>query len=391
MTYLSLKLILRSSALVCASMLLIACGGGVTGDANNFVVVDDQTVVELNQITLSKATVDRTVCVVIYEMDQITSGVGTTVIGEKTLNQGDYENIVMPLLRESKDNESMFAELHEGSCASDSEVDVTSDVVITQNTVSAVQFAVTRSTVPFVKISSQIVLNESLKVLKVVANKPSWIVVHRFDESVDNRLGEIVGHEFVEPGHVNEVSILLRMFSKGSGVRNPDELIVALYEDNDQISNDDFDETVDVLLDATLSTKIEINVTKSCEDCIRFSLESRGTWAYDWDGDTVARSKIEQNDSVNETITLTVGETYEINNPAVAYDPLELINVETQEVLLSQKSGTEGIFEDDLEVNWSDNYGVITFTLTQDLADQLSKYRCAIHSSMAGNIVIADE
>ena len=366
-----------------ASMLLVACGGGVTGDANNFVVVDDQTVVELSQINLKRANVDKTVCVVIYDLNQITDDVGTTVIGEKTLEPGDYENVTVPLFRESKDNESMFAELHEGSCALDSEVETTSDVVITQNTVSAVRFIITRSTAPYIEVNPQTITN-IFNVTKVVAGQSSWLVVHRYD--VENTLGDVVGYQLIEPGHMSDVKVTLQ-----EGLADTEELIVALYSNSNVVTEDDFLPEEDVLIDLSITSKVEVGVnSNACDNCVHFTLKSLGIWAYDWDGDAAAKSKIQQSDTVNETITLTVGERYEINNPAVAYHPFELVDSVTQDILLSQKSGTEGIFEDDIEVNWTDNYGTMRFTLTQDLADQLSKYQCAIHASMAGNIIIAN-
>lgn len=385
MINLDLRGIFRSMVALFASLLLVACGGGVTGDANNFVVVDDQTVVELNQITLAKASVDREVCVVIFEQDQITNGVGTIVIGEKTLEPGEHENVIVPLLRESKNNESMYAELHEGSCASDTDTETTSDVVITQNTVSAVQFIITRSTVPYIDVNPQSIANV-FNVTKVVADQSSWIVVHRYDANAENTLGDVVGYQLIPAGHASDVKVTLQ-----EGLENTEELIVALYLNSNVVTEEDFLPVEDVLIEATISSIIEVGInTNRCDNCIHFTLENLGFWAYDWDGDASAKSKIDQSSTVNETITLTVGERYEINNPAVFRHPFELINSETQEALLSQKSGVQGTFEDDGDVNWTDDYGVMRFTLTQGLADQLSKYQCAVHPSMAGDIVIAN-
>ena len=385
MINLNLKVIFRSIVILFASLLLIACGGGVTGDANNFVVVDDQTVVDLNQISLSKASVEQTVCVVIYELDPITNGVGTMVIGEKTLQQGDHENVIVPLLRESKNNEAMFAELHEGSCASDTDAEATSDVVITQNTVSAVQFIVTRSTAPYIEVNPQSIAN-IFNVSKVVASQSSWLVVHRFDADAENTLGDVVGYQLIATGHASDVNVTLQ-----EGLSETEEFVVALYLNSNELIEEDFLPAEDVLVDSSVSEKVDVGINSNgCDNCVHFSLKSLGTWAYDWNGDAAAKSKIQRSDTVNETITLTIGERYEINNPAVAYHPFELTDAVTQDILLSQKSGIQGIFEDDVEVNWTDNYGIMRFTLTQDLANQLSGYQCAIHPSMAGNIIIAN-
>lgn len=51
--------------------------------------------------------------------------------------------------------------------------------------------------------------------------------------------------------------------------------------------------------------------------------------------------------------------------------------------LLSQS--TTGTFNNDSAVNWVDNENSVAFTLTSDLASQMSEYRCTVHSSMVGN------
>lgn len=395
MTTLGLKMVFRSAVIFSASMLLIACGGGVTGDKNNFVVVDDQTVLYLDQITLSKASIDQTVCVVIYDsilrVDDVVV-IGDTVIGELTLEPGEYDeddNVIVSLQRDSEDQESMFVELHEDACAGDKGSLVTSDVVITQDAVSAVQFIVTRSTTPFVKVSGQSIRN-IFNVTKVVADQPSWLVVHVYDATADNMLGDIAGYQLVDAGHESNVSIALR-----EGLENQEELIVALYANTNEISEEDFLPQEDVLNISTITQKVDVEIsystnTNACDSCVHFSLESVGISAYKWSGDSAAQNKIESNTAGNETISLTVDERYEINNPAVAYHPFELINSDTQEILLSQSSGVVGTFENSSNVNWTDNYGVMTFTLTSELADQLNQYQCSVHPAMAGNIVIVN-
>jgi len=389
------QIFLRTLVVLFASMLLGACGGGVTGDANNFVIINDQTVLELNQITLTEVNVDRELCVVIYESHELFENTkGTTVLGELTVRPDDDNktNVVMPLMRESKNNESMFAELHEGACAGDNGVEETSDIVITQDSVSAVHFIVKRTITPHIRVSSQSITKANLfNVSKIVVNQSSWVVVHRYDENIDNKLGEVIGYQLVEynsidAGHLNSVEIRLQ-----EGLASSEELIVALYTNHVEVSEEDFIPSEDVLIESALSERVDVEINAIvCDNCIHFSLRNIGDWAYDWDGDVAAKSKISQETRTNEIITLSVGERYVIENHSVAYHPLSLLNTETQEVLLSQRSGLEGTFEDDPAVSWSDNVGVMQFTLTQELADQLSKYQCAVHASMAGNIIIAN-
>ena len=89
MTYLNLKTLLQSVIICSASMILIACGGGVAGDVNNFVVVDDQSVINLKEIEIAKVNIDRTVCVVIYDATGVLGEMkGDVVLGEKKMKIG---------------------------------------------------------------------------------------------------------------------------------------------------------------------------------------------------------------------------------------------------------------------------------------------------------------
>lgn len=86
----------------------------------------------------------------------------------------------------------------------------------------------------------------------------------------------------------------------------------------------------------------------------------------------------------NTTITLNQGLRYQfiVNAPN---HPFQLIDV-ANAVLVSGESGS---FHDVAEVNYVKSGNSFTFTLTQDLADAINRYRCGIHTgSMVGNITI---
>jgi hypothetical protein len=89
---------------------------------------------------------------------------------------------------------------------------------------------------------------------------------------------------------------------------------------------------------------------------------------------------------INPDIELTiVGTRYEITNDGYPTHPLEFLD-DQDNVLLSQS--TTGSFESDSGVNWVDNDTSVEFTLTQGLSNQLTTYRCTVHSAaMVGNII----
>jgi hypothetical protein len=87
----------------------------------------------------------------------------------------------------------------------------------------------------------------------------------------------------------------------------------------------------------------------------------------------------------NPVISLSnIGTRYIFYNDGYSAHPLEFLD-SNGDVLLSQ-SGT-GTFESDPDVNWVDNDTSVEFTLTTELSDQITDYRCTIHTSaMAGSI-----
>jgi hypothetical protein len=88
----------------------------------------------------------------------------------------------------------------------------------------------------------------------------------------------------------------------------------------------------------------------------------------------------------NPDIELTgIGTRYEITNDGHPTHPVEFLD-DQDNVLLSQSS--TGSFESDSGVNWVDNDTSVEFTLTQGLSNELTTYRCTVHSAaMVGNII----
>lgn len=248
------KMGFRLATLISVSLLLVACGGGVTGDADNFVVIDDQVVVNLKEITLTKASVKQTVCVVVLNSSIIDGSKGSLVLAEQTLEVGEYKDLTISLSRESNDNESMYVELRAGACGDATGATVTSDVLISQGSVSAVAFMLTRSTEPFVEANDQIMSNvggNAVVINKVIANSSSWLVVHRVDETQSNNLGDIMGYQLVDAGHTSAVRVALM-----TELTSDTQLTVTLYSNTVGVAleEEDFDEPADVLVMDVFST-----------------------------------------------------------------------------------------------------------------------------------------
>ena len=90
--------------------------------------------------------------------------------------------------------------------------------------------------------------------------------------------------------------------------------------------------------------------------------------------------------SNNAAWTLQVGHRYRIvNNGELLFHPFELRSDE--DILLAQ-SDTEGMFEKNPGVNFVSDDAGVSFTLTPELAEVLTSYRCAFHPRMTGTIAV---
>jgi len=85
----------------------------------------------------------------------------------------------------------------------------------------------------------------------------------------------------------------------------------------------------------------------------------------------------------NPTISLLVGERYEFENRGTAGHPLEFRDAD-RNALLSQ--ATQGAFEDDPAIGYSEGETTMAFTLTPALAAELSTYVCTLHGAMVGAV-----
>jgi len=105
-----------------------------------------------------------------------------------------------------------------------------------------------------------------------------------------------------------------------------------------------------------------------------------------WEATSVNGTNISADTTVeNPVINLSnIGTRYIFYNDGYSAHPLEFLD-SNGDILLSQ-SGT-GTFESDGSVNWVDNDTSVEFTLTTELSDQITQYRCTIHTAaMAGSI-----
>ena len=83
------------------SLMLIACGGGTAGNSNNYIVVENQTLVNLKQVQISEAKLEAPAWIVIYESTGPLEVQGDVnhIIGIKLVEAGEFNDVEVPLDR----------------------------------------------------------------------------------------------------------------------------------------------------------------------------------------------------------------------------------------------------------------------------------------------------
>jgi plastocyanin len=89
----------------------------------------------------------------------------------------------------------------------------------------------------------------------------------------------------------------------------------------------------------------------------------------------------------NSSWEFTVGTRYELTVTSASAHPFALRDSENN-ILLSMND-VDGTFEGDANVDFEASGTSFSFTLTQELADELNNYVCTIHGSMTGRITIS--
>ncbi len=91
----------------------------------------------------------------------------------------------------------------------------------------------------------------------------------------------------------------------------------------------------------------------------------------------------------NPDLVLEIGTRYRIVNQVGAFHPFELLTLGASPgddvVLLSEKDS--GSFEADPDVDFQEEAGSVSFTLTPPLAAALSGYRCGIHTQNMRGVI----
>ncbi len=104
-----------------------------------------------------------------------------------------------------------------------------------------------------------------------------------------------------------------------------------------------------------------------------FSVEADGTssWVVDGEG--------------NPTLTLTEGEryTFDVSDVDSGFHPLAFRDANGDNLIVQNGSGS---FQNDSDVNVEDSDEQVTFTVTPELAAEISSYVCTAHGSMTGEI-----
>lgn len=89
--------------------------------------------------------------------------------------------------------------------------------------------------------------------------------------------------------------------------------------------------------------------------------------------------------SENPQLNLRIGNRYTFINEGWDTHPLSFRGSNANP-LLSQSE--EGAFEDDTNVDWNDSGADLSFTLTEELATEITTYHCTVHSPMQGTVKI---
>jgi len=259
------KKLSRVAIIALAPLYLIACGGGVTGDSDNFITLKDQTAVELNEINIANVTLNTNVWVVIYEQDSLLERKGDKVLGQRPLASGEYDNVTVTLDRDVTHGEILYAELRRD----DGNVGVyepSIDSVISQSATTAASFVVNYSTIPYIAVNDQQISsagNNTIQVKKVISVNAAWLVAYRYDANAKNNIGGRVGYqpirhveESVLPIHQSKVNIGLEVTLSAG-----DQLIIVLYEDK-VVDDGGFSKEDDILLmnvdDTIMSARMTI-------------------------------------------------------------------------------------------------------------------------------------
>lgn len=121
---------------------------------------------------------------------------------------------------------------------------------------------------------------------------------------------------------------------------------------------------------------------------VTITIVNRGASAWVVSG-VEGASGVAETGTRNPTLTLRAGVRYRIRNEADrSVHPFELISTNGGDtVLLSQIGDVTGSFEDDADVDFQEGPRGITFTMTSELLEAVTGYRCEAHPrSMRGTV-----
>jgi uncharacterized surface protein with fasciclin (FAS1) repeats len=119
-------------------------------------------------------------------------------------------------------------------------------------------------------------------------------------------------------------------------------------------------------------------------DIVEMTVKNNGASAY-FVSEITEGENVTPLNTDNSTWTLTEGKRYELTITGASSHPFELRNA-NGDALLSQSS--EGSFEADTAVDFQTDGQQFDFTVTPELATELNKYFCTIHSGMNGMVSV---
>ena len=137
------------------------------------------------------------------------------------------------------------------------------------------------------------------------------------------------------------------------------------------------------VVDAVILQDLNLDPPPSA-NTVSMTVDNDGAAAY-FVSEINGNENVTELDTNNSTWTLTIGTRYVLTITGASNHPFEIRN-SSGDALLSQSA--DGSFEGDAGVEFVSSGTQFEFTLTSDLASEIDRYFCTIHSGMNGEIVV---
>src|SRR6056297_3626972 len=143
-----------------------------------------------------------------------------------------------------------------------------------------------------------------------------------------------------------------------------------------------------LIVSACTSNTTQTEMPDESDDVTSIQIDNMGSTAYvilGIDGEGASANLNEE----NADLTLRVGDRFRFENVAGASNhPLDFRNSDRDKLL--GQSNADGLLDDDSDVNVVIDGNILSFTHTEEVADELKGYVYLFHPSMNGTITTTD-